>query len=119
MQPLIDITVNDDKYCPFGSTSVFTKLWTGTVQGCDCTEAWSASLWKRHLQRDDGCWDDDERGWRGCIYEPSRPPILQEEINDMYICGVRGGQSFANAVRPDLNGDCPAGFKPCSKNTEK
>lgn len=115
MQPLIDITVEEDKYCPFGSTSIWTKMWAGTVQGCDCSNTWSASLWKKHLQRDDGCWDDDE--YR-CIYEPSRMAVLQEEINDVYICGVRGGNSFAAAVRPDVNNECPSGFKPCNKNTD-
>lgn len=100
MQPLIDIKANDDKYCPDGTMSIWSKMWDGTVQGCDCTGVWAASLWKKHLQVNDACWDDDE--YR-CIYEPNRMPILQEEINDMYICGERGGKSFAQAVRPDMN----------------
>ena len=35
--PLTAISVTDKKYCPAGMTTIFSKLWGGTVQGCDCT----------------------------------------------------------------------------------
>ena len=74
MASLTDIVLTEDKYCPAGYASIWTKLWGGTVQGCDCSNVWNMSSWKHHLQVDDRCMDDDEYQ---CYYEPARSPIVQ------------------------------------------
>lgn len=112
--PLVSITITEGYSCPWGQASIWSKKWGGTVEGCDCTGSWAASIWKQHLQVDDRCYDDDEYY---CIWEPAKMPMIQDELNDMRICGSRGGQSFANAVRPNTNNTCPSGTQKCSNNT--
>jgi hypothetical protein len=112
--PFTRIEVTKQKFCDLGGESIWSKMWDGTVQGCDCTNSWGLSMWKKHLQRDDACYDDDEYN---CYYEPPRQAVLQEELEDMHICGFRGGDSFATLVRPDAKNKCPSGHTLCSKNT--
>ena len=116
LAPLTEISTTEDKYCPAGMNSIWTKLWGGTVQGCDCTNVWNMSAWKHQLQIDDRCMDDDEYQ---CYYEPPRSPIVQQEFDDVWICGRRDGTPFAQAVRPSTNSTCPSGTSPCSINTSK
>jgi hypothetical protein len=33
----------------------------------------------------------------------------------MYICGVQNGPKVKDLVRPDENGNCPSGMKPCDE----
>ena len=39
------------------------------------------------------------------------------QFGKLRICGKNNGDQFLNAVRPDLDGTCPSGYKPCSKKT--
>ncbi len=33
------------------------------------------------------------------------------------MCGKVGGDPFVNVTRPNIDGDCPTNFEPCSKLT--
>ena len=114
LAPYTDIILTEDKYCPAGYSSIWMKIWGGTVQGCDCTNVWNMSAWKHHLQVDDSCYDDDEYQ---CYYEPARSAIIEQEFDDVWICGKRDGKSFSQAVRPNANNTCPSGTERCSNNT--
>lgn len=39
-------------------------------------------------------------------------------LDGNFVCGTRGGSTFATAVRPDVTTKlCPTGFTPCSSET--
>ena len=38
-------------------------------------------------------------------------------LEGVAICGRRGGSSFADALRPNSDGQCPPKTVPCSKHT--
>ena len=108
--PLIEIDT-DDHSCPTGTNPIWSKVWAGTVQGCDCTNVMFSFY---GLKVDDRCIDDNERY---CNYVHPLYPVLQTELNNMYICGKRGGEPFARAVRPNSDNQCPDGYTACSQNT--
>ena len=44
-------------------------------------------------------------------------PISQTDFGGKSICGVRGGKSFSEVLRPNLQNECPSGTSACSQNT--
>jgi len=71
-------------------------------------------IWRQYLYVDDTCWTEEKRY---CYRVPALPPVVQEEFEDMRICGEQGGLPFTKAVRPNKLGVCPKNHSPCSKAT--
>ena len=71
--------------CPAGSVSLISEMWEGSYSGCDCRGVWSASYYKREVQVNDRCMDDDE-DW--CIYTPPMLPIEESVVDMRKLCGV-------------------------------
>ena len=62
----------------------------------------------------------------GCRQFGAFPAIRQAQIgnsesssdlNAVRVCAKLGGETFLNAVRPDLQNKCPDGYEACSKAT--
>lgn len=112
--------------CPAGSTSLVQELWSGSYSACDCRGVWSASLWKREVQIDDRCYDDDE-DW--CMYTPPMSQMEESVVDMKKLCGVQAIDnseksdnnirylSFITAKRPEIDGKCAQGYLPCSNHT--
>lgn len=90
-------------YEPFSTT-----LWGGIVEGCDCSDATGVpkqDLLARtcsQIELNNGCREID-----------SMDPKYLNIYRGRSICMKRGDINFFNAVRPDINGACPADYQSC------
>ena len=115
MLPLVDITASTSEW-PSGYESLITRDWPGTVDGCDCSHAWSWDTFHyRDLERG-SCSYNQTRD--GCINIRRVHPIPLEKFYSSKICGLREGSNFAETKRPQKIGGefkCELGYKKCGK----
>ena len=60
--------------------------------------------------------DQANKEGKRCIEVEGVNGQKQTEFFEMYICGVQNGPKVKDLVRPDENGNCPSGMKPCDEN---
>ena len=93
--PFVELKVEyESKGCNDGWDPVFTRIWGGS------TKKWK--LYKIDSLR--------------CEWVYDAEPIEMTDLGSI-ICGKRGGNSFAVASRPGLDGTCSDGLIPCSNST--
>jgi hypothetical protein len=96
---------------------VFEREWEGLYSSC--------------VRLDEGDEDGDQYiadigdiqcnplGIKGDIRQEAEDSIKMNRIDGYYICGKRGGSSFKNALRINIEtGECPEGSVPCSVYTD-
>jgi len=96
----IDVDHNARQYdmCKSGYTPVFSAMWPGSTQACDCRGEWQIDYYRRKMQFDSSCYDD-ERYY--CDNIRALPAVELKVIEGNIICGKNKGPSFMNIVRPD------------------
>lgn len=52
-----------------------------------------------------------------CSYIWPKDPVLETTFYGNQICGKRGGDSYSDVVRPDINNKCPNNTVACSNKT--
>ena len=99
--PFVEISFKNS--CGDGEEEVFTKTWYGTERGCSTDEGLNAA------PRD--TWKDNGNLLADCTMVERTDPIEQGAvIGGGRLCGTRGGKSFAEVTRVDLEtGECPSG----------
>lgn len=122
--PFVDIKVYDKKTtngCRNGEVTLFSRNWGGTVEGCFLGNE-RGSLNREIITRSQ--YNAGKNGKNAkyrnesCKSIRAQPSIVMDQIDDKYICGVRGGNTFVNTIRPDYStGKCPSGYSPCSPMT--
>ena len=145
-QPFVSLTVSDD-VCPDGSEPVFSKTWAGTEPGCayfdfdrcgdNCEiqpgEGFAENMYDRearvkyndtHPNPGHSGYSEFNKKRTAAVFCRDRnkidpvPAVEMTRINGKVICGTRGGNSFEQVVRPDLDSDsCPEGTSKCSELT--
>jgi hypothetical protein len=86
--------------CPDGWDVVFSVLWPGTVDGCiigDNEGVWTKSSY------DNAQFKVPKSSRIGCNLIKKTEAVNQTKFDGKSICGLRGGNSYAEATR--VNGD--------------
>ena len=126
VKPWTDVVVRKESQgyygCASGEEILFSKKWGGTVKGCK----WSNSndineaiiTYTEYESRRNNNNNKNRRTTRSCDTIAAKSAITMTSVNDTYICGKRGGKSFADSVRPDpTTKRCPSGYFQCSNST--
>ena len=99
---------------------VVYEVWPGMTQMCDCLERSS----NREIFRDIRCDKVGKKKTHGspdCFDVPGHPPIVQNRVNGIKVCGRRAdGLTLMSVTRPRKLSDsdsyrCPEGTKACNE----
>ena len=110
--------------CPEGWDPVFERVWKGIEEGCRMTYKYNTG--KKYQSAGEAVgiassWEMDnfKRGYDNECTDtiPEVPAISQTDFGGKSICGIRGGQSFAEVQRPNKENDCPTDTSACSSTT--
>ena len=93
--PLVDIIATESN-CPEDYESLITRKWPGTVEGCDCSGSHRGI---HYSDLNPGSWDHNQTR-ESCRNVLPLKPIPLQKFYSYRICGLRGGQNFANLRRP-------------------
>ena len=92
-RPIVDIKTALSG-CPQGYEELIVGEWPGTVEGCDCSRAWSlfysnlySSQCSRNQTRD------------GCYRVLPQRPLPLTKFYSYNVCGLRGGDNFVEAKK--------------------
>jgi len=112
-KPFVSLRVSDTPCDVTEEESLFVREWLGTQEGCFVggrqimTKA-GYNSWASNGNNDNP---------PPCVPIPANAPVMQTEFHGKYFCGVKGGESFENVIRPSVEGACPAGTSACSDKT--
>ena len=124
-RPFVKIESFDDA-CPDGWDPVFDRVWKGIDQGClvDYQESvYQGGKYKGSVPRTGIATTYEMDNFRRGSDEVCRlsiaevNPISQTDFGGKSVCGVRGGLSFSEVLRPNLQNECPSGTSACSQTT--
>ena len=115
-QPFVGVRVSSTA-CSESEVPVFSRLWRGTMDGYVVKDGS-----QRYFLQEKVHYETSNR--KNSILEEEKPiaaspSVLQSQFFGKYVCGTRGGATFAEAIRPDTSGNCPSGTQVCSSKTSK
>ena len=117
LKPFVEVKYLERGTCESGWESIFTYKYLGSVEGCmvkyrsaffDATGLSKPEIMSReeYFYR----YNDEEREYYECVYIPAIPAKNTTEWEEGTFCGKRGGKSFMDVTRPDLETKlCPEG----------
>ena len=105
---------------------MFAHTFYGLIPACDCRNPivtkvdekscdYSDHFKKKLLSLGDVC--NFSETACGCKSIEGSPARRLNQFGKLRFCGKNSGDQFLKAVRPDLDGSCPTGYKPCSRQT--
>ena len=127
-KPFASLISTPNEQCPDGYKLAFSRTWYGSNVGCDCrgvvkpTEGsvlYTPDDYRRNWERlteKQIC--DSNLESAGCKTLQAHPPVVMGKFRGKRICGKETGASFIEAVRPDLTGACPEGYRACNPGSD-
>ena len=122
LKPFVEVKYLERGDCEPGWESIFTYKYLGSVEGClvrrylflEATGLAEPKVMTQEEYLYNFSADEDYE----CTYIPAIPPKNTTKFEEGTFCGKRGGKSFIDVTRPDLETKlCPEGTKPCSSKT--
>lgn len=114
VKPFTKLMLTND-VCPDGWEVVFSVLWPGTVDGCIIGN--NESVWTKSSY-DNAQFKVPKSQRVGCNLIEKTEAVVQSKFDGKQICGLRGGNSYAEVNRVNLKTEkCPGETVPCSKKT--
>jgi hypothetical protein len=107
-----DITVSDTLDCPYSYNPLVLDTFSGTVEGCDCTNGTNSI---NKLLRDK-CYTDNSTVLPStCVQVQAIPNQTLYFWKSKVLCAKRGNVNYLNLMIKESNSSCPQNTKNCGR----